>query len=252
MALLARNSHAELLGWRPEGSNPCQRLGTRTPPPRDRVATWDEIFALLDAAAALGLSATGNAMLISLLTGQRQTDVLGARAGDFYMLDPHRLPVQPGLGDHDAHRPIWVWDFTRSKRGNAALIELHPRLIPVISQLVMRAEGPEQKLLIDDLTGRPFSRDTFASRFKKIRTEAANRTPSVASLQFRDLRRTNAVMAREAGASIDDVGDLLGNSAARNPRLKQTYMAPGFHAARRAVSAIQWPERNRAKKIEEE
>lgn len=65
--------------------------------------------------------------------------------------------------------------------------------------------------------------------------------PAAASLQFRDLRRTFGVLSRAGGASADDTGDVLGNSAATNPRLRQTYMPPSLTTASRAVAAIGRP-----------
>lgn len=89
-------SHAELIGWRPEGTNPCLRLKMRTPAPRRRVANWAEVDALIAAADAAGLPSIGTAVLMSLLQGQRQTDIILARRGDFadvIMQGPGRASV---------------------------------------------------------------------------------------------------------------------------------------------------------------
>ena len=38
-------SHAELIGWRAEGSNPCSKLKRSVPKGRRRKYTWDEFVA---------------------------------------------------------------------------------------------------------------------------------------------------------------------------------------------------------------
>ena len=64
--------------------------------------------------------------------------------------------------------------------------------------------------------------DLFVDRFAEVRAEAAKKMPQLADLQFRDLCRTFGVLARAGGAERSDVGDVLGNSAAVDPRLGET------------------------------
>ena len=61
-------------------------------------------------------------------------------------------------------------------------------------------------------------------------------------------RRTFGVWARAGGGSREDVGDVLGNSAAMDPQLGETYMPPSFHTAARAVASIQRPSEQSRKK----
>lgn len=222
-------SHAEIIGWRPEGSNPCARLGLKTPPPRKRVLTWAEIDALVAAAEGLGFHAMATAILLSVLEGQRQADVIAARRDAF---DFVTVP-----GDE---APSWVWSFTRSKRGNEGVLPVHPDLVERIAAARTRP-APGDALLVDDVTGRAFSASLFRHRFAAVREAAAKAVPSVDDVQFRDLRRTFGALARAAGASREDVGDVLGNSAATDPRLGETYMPPSYHTSRRAVLSIRRP-----------
>lgn len=224
-------SHAELLGWRAEGSNPCARLKMQTPAPRSRWLSWAEIDALVAAADRLGLSATGTAILLSALQGQRQTDVIEAAPGDFHHVE---IPGEPGLGR------VWVWQLTRSKRGTEGAMPLHPEVTPRV-RAALAANPGGATLLVDELGGRPFTPDAIKDRFTRVRAAAAKDMPSLASVQFRDLRRTFGALARAAGASKADVGDVLGNTAATDPRLGETYMPPTFYTARRAVEAIRRP-----------
>ena len=52
---------------------------------------------------------------------------------------------------------------------------------------------------------------------------------------------------RAGGASRDDVGDVLGNSAAVNPLLGETYMPASFETASRAIAAVKVPKPGKRK-----
>ena len=118
------------------------------------------------------------------------------------------------------------------------------RIVPVIDA----ARDGQVYLLIDPATGNPYSGDLFRKRWSKVRKAAAETCPTLTArgnaLQFRDLRRTFGVWARMAGASKDDIADVLGNSAGQDPTLAGVYMPPSFYTALRAVDAVQRPEKD--------
>lgn len=64
-------------------------------------------------------------------------------------------------------------------------------------------------------------------------------------LQFRDLRRIFGILSRAGGSTRDDTADVLGNSAATNLRLAETYMPSQLDTASRAVDAIRRPGKGR-------
>lgn len=218
-------SHAELIGWRGEGSNPCHRLKMTTPKGRSRHASWTEIDALIAAADRIGLPSIGTALMLSLLQGQRETDVINARIGDFI-----------------AHGDRIQWTFTRSKRHNAGALWLHDEVAPRIRALITGAK-PDRRLLQDEKTGADYHEDLFIRRWREVRAAAieAGEMPALSGLQFRDLRRTFGIMSRAGGATKDDTADVLGNSAATNPQLAQVYMPGQLDTASRAVAAIKRP-----------
>jgi integrase len=230
-------SQAELIGWRAEQSNPCFRLRLRSPPPRARRGDWAEVDAAIAAAATLGWPGFACAVALSVYQGQRQTDVLAPPRGAFGLL--------PAADADGARR--WVWRFRRSKRGNLGVMPLHDEAIPHVRRLLAEtgpAEapfGPKDPLYVDAVTGLPFTAETFGARWKRVRAAAARACPSIASMQFRDLRRTFGMAAREGGADDDDIGDVLGNSVARSPQLEETYLPPSFATAARAVAAVRRP-----------
>lgn len=230
-------ARAEVIGWRAENSNPCTRLKLRTPPPRDRVIDWADLDALVAAADSIGLPQIGDACLLGALQGQRLTDVRLARGEDF-----HHMPVAP---DSPA---VWVWSLTRSKRGTHGAMQLHPEVVARMADTLRRARLAPDAPLIRTADGRAYSEDLFQKHFRRVRATAARLRPAVADVQFRDLRRTFGAWSRGGGASQGDVGDVLGNSAATNPRLKATYMAPNLHTASRAVLSIARPDTSERKK----
>lgn len=233
-------THAEDLRWRPENSNPCFRLKMVTPDPRSRHGNADELNALLEGARALGWAGMGLAISLAVYQGQRQTDIRQAVRGAFTLM--------PVAGEPSK---AWVWKFVRSKRQNAGMMRVHDAVIPALrialadTGSTTSPRGPQDPLIYDEATGKPYSEDLFAKRWAKIRSWAADpdqgNCPQISTLQFRDLRRTFGVLARAGGASKDDVGDVLGNSAAVDPVLGETYMPPSFETASRAVAAVHIP-----------
>jgi hypothetical protein len=229
-------SQAELNGWRPENSNPCFRLKLQTPAPRSRQADWAEFDALVATAEHLGFHAAALAIRLAWFQGPRQTDVLQARRGAFAL-----RAIEQGAA------PEWVWTFVRSKRGNLGVMPIHAELVPHLRRALLdagtadRPRGPDDPLILDDAVGRMYDEHLFAKRFATIRATAAKQLPAIASLQFRDLRRSFGVQARRGGASDNDVGDVLGNSVARNALLQETYVPPSFYTAARAVHAVTRP-----------
>ena len=229
-------NHAELRGWRAENSNPCMRLGVSIPRGRARVVTWPEYDALQAAAVKAGLPSIGLAMALSYLAGQRETDVMLALRGDFA-----RQPVRwPGA---EAEVEVWVWRLDRSKTAASGTILLHDELAPAVAAVLARPAPADARLVVEERVGRPYDEDLFQSRFGEVRAAAiAAGCATLGDMQFRDLRRSFSVMARRGGASPADAGDVLGNSAATNARIKGTYMPPEFTTAARAVAAVTRPE----------
>ena len=245
-------SHAERRGWRPENSNPCLRLGMSVPKGRGRAATWDEFDALQAAALRVGLPSVGLAVALSMLAGQRQTDVIEARRGDFAEVST-RFPGSP------TEISVWVWSIRRSQTGAAGEIMLHAELAPMVKAVLDRVGPDDAALILDERVGRPYDLDLFQKRWAEVRAAAiAGGTdkdgriwapcPSLADLQFRDLRRSFSVHSRRGGASVDDAGEVLGNSAAHDAKIKGTYMPPEFFTAARAVAAVTRPEPTEGRK----
>ena len=230
-------SYAEFAGWRPENSNPCHRLKMITPAKRKRSASWAEVDLLVATADRIGLPSIGTGILLSLLQGQRQTDVFMARVGDFATRTVRR-------DDRWLNRIQWT--LTRSKTAKAGAMWLHDEVQPRIAALIDGAGDPDRRLLCDERTGADYDDELFGRRWREVRDAAVKadkfcRLSGLDRLQFRDLRRTFGVLSRSGGATKDDTADVLGNSAATNPQLADTYMPSQLDTASRAVEAIKRP-----------
>lgn len=226
--------HAELRGWRPEGSNPCAKLRMGSPVMRDRTATWEEFDAAVAAARTLRRWSIVAALHLAVMAGQRQYDIFRAQPADFF---PVRLDAKS--------RPIWVWSLVQSKRGKALAVPVHGQALPAVRLQLMRTATGPGTLIWDEATGKPYTPDSFGHAWARVRAQAAKACPSIATLQWRDLRRTFGNLSRAGGATKSDTADVLGNTAATDPRLMRTYMAAQLATTLRAVQAVQRPEKSK-------
>lgn len=231
-------AHAEKRGWREAGTNPVQGLDMEAAPVRQRVGTWPELQALVEATQGHVMLRLG--LLLAMHTGQRQTDILQARPDEF-----SKRPIQL-RADQDPI-DIWIWTFRRSKRGNDGVVPLiDPELIAALEAAQSMAEKGPGTLIWNLNNGLPYSKERWFDRWEEVRDRAAETVPSVASLQWRDLRRTFSTLTRAGGASVDDVGDVIGNTAAKNALIRGIYMVPQIETGLRAVSAMQPPSKRKA------
>lgn len=222
--------------------NPLIRMGLETPTPRARLISWPEYDALDAAADRLALPSMRLALALSMFMGQRGTDCWNVTAGAF---------VQHVIDR--GQDPVLCWRLVRSKdrKKKLSYLRVHPEVEPHIDAALARlaaADWPgapipdDARLVIQDISGNPMNEHYFQKSFAKIRASAAERLPSVASAQFRDLRRTFSNNARHAGMVSDDVDDALGNTAGSDPNLRQVYMPASDERAASAIMAVQRPE----------
>ena len=231
-------AYAEGIGWRAENTNPCLRMKLREGAPGKRIVSWAEFDALLAAADAVGLAPIALAAALSRLNGQRETDVLAAA--------PAQFPEMPVLGRDEAGRPTerrqLVWLLTRSKRATAGAMPVHPdaepRLRAALEAHRLAERGEADPVVVDPRTSEPYKIGLFNDRWAEVRALAAKDVPSVADVQFRDLRRTFSAMLRSGGADRSDIAAVLGNTSDRNFQLAQIYMPADYEAAARAVGAV--------------
>ena len=224
--------HAERRGWIAKGTNPAADLGMEKPVPKaTRVATEAEIAALLDAADARN-STLALALRLSVYTGQRVEDIRAARPDEF---EPCAIPVAGQI------EPVqgYIWRMVRSKRGNAAVIPIiDARLVAQLAAQLAHPDVRAKGHVLLNRSGQPYTRHRLAEHFETIRALAGQSLPSIAGLQWRDLRRTFGVRLRMAGVSRDDIGDVLGNTLATSADLAARYTPATSASTTRAVAAV--------------
>lgn len=254
-ALSILMTYAKRRSWR--SNNPCRDMGLKAPKGRARVAKWAELDALF--AACEPWPSMGLAIALAVFQGQRQTDLIEARRDAFWLMvktgprrrDRERMRLDDvrfatliaGDGSMIDARGCevigGVWAFVRSKRGNHSNIELNWR--EVSPWLARQRPSDKLELLVYEGTGRAYSADLFRKVWGRVRAAARKSQPFLATLQFRDLRRTFGVLSRAGGASTRDVGDALGNSVWKDPELSGIYMPASDESAGIAVKAIKRP-----------
>jgi integrase len=227
-ALSVLMAHAELRGWRAENSNPCRGMKVAHPQKRRRHASWAEFDALISAAETMGWPNMACAVALAMFSGQRQADVIGLQIDELAEVDT-------------PDGPVLVWDLTRQKRGNRGIVPLHIEAMGRVRNRLAATTDGQPRLLVDDVTGQPWSGDLFRARWQTLRAEAARTAPTLRSLQFRDLRRTFGILARQGGASRDDIADVLGNGVDVDDGLAGVYTPTQIDTTLRAVRAVQRP-----------
>lgn len=229
-------SYAELKGV--VATNPLYRMQMITPKGRKRLATWDEFAALEAAAQILGDNGMQLALLLAMFQGQRATDIFTARASDFV--------VRKGAAASDLlHWQILRSKDTRLERHNQLVI--HSEVAVILRQTLADVRAPTSRIVTRQ-DGAHYNDETFSKAFAVIRQKAAETCPSVADLQFRDLRRTFSNNARHANIASDDVDDALGNTSGTDPQMRQVYMPASDERAAAAINAIERPKEVRQRK----
>jgi len=229
--------HAEVRGWRAAQSNPVKAISMKAPPGRDRICTWDEFDALMDAADTLGRPMDGLIVAMGIYTGQRVTDIINARPGDFLVTQ---------IGRRKSAREGLVWILQQNKTGKAVQVPIHADLEGQLrSQIALAAAMGQPTLVWDEAKGKRFTLASMNKAWTRLRDEAAKAQPSITTLTQRDLRRTFSNNARAAGVSRDDLVDVMGNTLNVSAALAQVYTAPQLATALRAVDAVQKPKKER-------
>jgi len=177
MGLMSRNPAADVKTPKPDAPTP-------------RGLSSAELRRLLEAAPETPGGARDRAIILTaVLTGLRRTEVLGLRAGDLA---------------HDSAAGIVTYRV-RAKGG----YERH-RELPAPALAAIRAAVASRGHQLEDLAPEtplfPISSPGFYANLKRYaaKAELANVTPHT-------LRHSAAKLRRETGASIEDVGALLGH-----------------------------------------
>lgn len=262
-SLTSALSWGRLHGWLPKVhgqtvANPATKLDLPALPPRLRVATQEEIRALVDACDrvevdGVKLSAIGDAILTALFSGQRKKDV---------------LQFVPGMQSNDRV------ELVQSKTKARVSIPMAPRLIERIAAGRARRQRAgyvvvSPNIVIHEGTGRPYDGSTFGRHFAAVREAAvagvidwdatkAVRTehqrlrlnvplptvwrvapcPTVTDFTFPDLRDTAVTWYARAGCTVPEIASITGHAMASIYSILKHYLALDAELADNAVNKL--------------
>ena len=205
---------AELLGYRPDESNPCRGLRRYRPKGRERFLTDDEIRRL--GAGLAGRPArhrlAAAAIRLLLLTGCRSDEILSLRWRDYR--DGNLFLADSKTGP----RTVWLSQPARE------LLDALPRR--------GRFVFPGRR------AGRPRSDNWLWNHWNRIRAEVG-----LGDVRLHDLRHSYATLALRNGTNVLTIGRLLGHADPATT-MKYTHLADAMvRAATEAVSALLEAER---------
>ncbi len=255
----------KILGWWIDDAdlgipNPADRFGLRAPTPRDQIWERDAQLLMHDACAALGAPSIALAFDIATYTGQRQADVLTIPRSRWQEITPAQLGHDQRLydalkSDHgpDAGKVMGIYvKQGKTKRWVGVPIEgeLRDRIEATIATTLAAAKAanaiPPAEIIVNDAHGRAWGQSDFIHTFGEIRDAAATvamlegndeLADRIATLQFRDLRRTCIVTLGQLGLNDYQIASITGHSQATIKRILEVYMPRTEAAAASAVVA---------------
>lgn len=232
----------------PEKPNPAHGLGMRTPPPRIRVGTRDEIAQLVAVADRLGRPEIGDMIILGVWNGQRQADRLNfeiaGRAQNRIKLRQRKTKAIVSMPE----APIL--------RQRLAASEERRRLAEVISPYVV----------LDERRWCPLLSSHYAHLFAEVRTIAARGLPKtdehpeikpmpsligkpdpnrpapdgekLLALNDQDLRDTAVTWLANAGCSIPEICSITGHSMKTAHDILKHYLAMNPELADSAIGKL--------------
>lgn len=217
--LSAAFSWARLRGQHNVTANPCERMQRKAAPPRLRVGTPQEMAALVSAADAIGLQGIGDAIMLGLWTGQRQSDRLALIEG----------PLDQG-------RRI----FKQRKTGAIVAIRATPALEARLEAARDRKRGLARTdlVVVSDAAGKPYDEHHYRSTFRRVREAAVagvrdaatgawlvEPVPGLDDFRDQDLRDTAVTWLARAGCTIPEICAITGHSLQSATMVLKHYLA---------------------------
>lgn len=262
----------ELFAWfvregiLPENTpNPFAEHGLVEPDPRQIVWEPDDVDAICAAADALGLHSIGFAVRIGTYTGQREGDLLLLNPKSWQEVTLRQLRFDKALHADlasdtgpDAGKVMGIRvRQSKGKRWIGAPIEgaMRAEIEAAVAAAEVRVAGAAVVdmraycLIVKDKgdnAGQAWGESDFQHRFKDVRDHAIalaiaagdqERAERLATLQFRDLRRTCVVTLGELGLDNAAISAITGHKLGTIEKILETYMPRTEAMAARAVVA---------------
>lgn len=208
------------------GRNPAREVKLAPRRKRRRIATREELWALVTTAEALSRRSIADFAVTCTATMQRNADILG--------LDSREIAGG-------------VMFLTQNKTKRDVNFRLHPL---ILDRLGLR-DGTEGPVILDELTALPYGERAFERAWETVRAKAAEDCPSLlgndpavrdpnfrGALQANDLRRTGMVWAAEAGAPVQWICAVSGHTIDEGYEILEHYLPRTRLMADRAVLAL--------------
>lgn len=187
--------------------NPAHKLKMKTPPPRIRVATVEEIEVLVKAADDMNWPEIGDAIIFGVWTGQRQADRLNF---EFEGGSETRL------------------NFRQEKTGALVSLPRAPEITKRLEAMQARRRAnhiSSRRVMLDERRREPFKPDYYRHVFDDVRAAASTRLPSIATLRDQDLRDTAVTWLARAGCTIPEICAITGHSFKTATDVLKHYLA---------------------------
>lgn len=250
----------ELCGWavRQElmADNPFLEFGLAAIAPRYQIWEADAIAAFDAAAHRMALPSVAFAMHLAEHIGQREGDLLKLTSAQWRPVLGLDKETAAALAHDDGPDAGKVMGFyIRQGKGNRwvgvpVAGDMRRRVESVIAANAARASLPgavaTANLIVNDRTGLPYRQHHFIQQFAAVRAEAiaaAKRSgqtelaATLATLQFRDLRRTCVVRLGELGLEDPLIAAITGHKLASIKKILEVYMPRTTKMAARAMVA---------------
>lgn len=201
-------------------TNPAHKLKMRTPDPRVRFGTREEIEHLVRTADSIGRPELGDMITLAVWTGQRQADRLaltyaGRTAGSIRLRQEKtkvliEVPEAP---------------------------ELKARLDAAMERR-RKAEVISPYVVLDEKRWLPFQPDYYRHLFDDLRKAATKTMPSLKDLRDQDLRDTAVTWLVHADCTIFQVCSITGHSYGTANTIMKHYVATDRKMAATAMAKM--------------
>lgn len=253
--------------------NPFVNFKLAAPPPRDVIWSPPARELMVAAANGAGMPSIALAIQLGFAIGQREADILGITIAKYVPIPEHKMQPEDyatlaRLAPDGIPRGIRI-----RQAKTKAWIEV-PVTGTVRAQLernIARAKaGSSTRIILDDTRPGPkdhagiyhgeagqtrFQRDFADVREAAIKQAVNDNNPELAAelatLQFRDLRRTCVVYLGELGLDAHLIAAITGHDIDETQRILKTYMPRTTGRAARAIALASVREEKAAKRNEQ-
>jgi hypothetical protein len=200
--------------------NPAHKLKMKTPEPRLRIATREELSVLIDTADALGWPEMGDMFTLAVWSGQRQADRLqfttkGRERGRLIIQQNKTKAIVSMTEANELKKRL---DAATKRRTEAGVISPY--------------------IILNERTWKPFVADYYRRRFEEVRRHAKKKLPTLADLTDADFRDTSVTWLAMAGCTIPEICAITGHSLKTAHDILKHYLALNQDMADAAITKL--------------